>query len=611
MSSADTRGGDALSCPIEDYALIGDCETAALVSRSGSIDWLCWPRFDSGACFAALLGERENGRWQIAPVDQSACITRKYRDDTLVLETVFETAEGAVALIDFMPPRGEASDIVRIVEGRRGSVAMGFELIWRFDYGSIVPWVTRYEDGTLAAVAGPDMVVLRTAIALKGADLRTTGAFTVAAGERVPFVMTYGPSHLPAPTAIDPLAALADTESYWRDWAGRSKVSGRWAPLIRRSLITLKALTYRPTGAIVASPTTSLPERIGGARNWDYRFCWLRDATFTLLALMNGGYYDEAAAWRNWLLRAIAGSPAQLQILYGIGGERRAVELELPWLCGYEKSQPVRIGNAASNQFQLDVYGELMDALQIARESQLDFKDAGWELQRALLDHLEKIWREPDEGIWEVRNGQRQFTYSKVMAWVAFDRAVAAVERSGLDGPVERWRALRDDIHEEVCRNGFNPKIGAFTQFYGSEHLDASLLLIPLVGFLPAQDSRVVGTVAAIERGLMQDGMVLRYDSERNSDGLPPGEGVFIACSFWLADNYILLGRRAEADQLFERLAALANDVGLLAEEYDPVQRRLVGNFPQAFSHIALVNTAHNLSRGAHTADQRAGRATA
>jgi GH15 family glucan-1,4-alpha-glucosidase len=601
-----------MSRRIEDYALIGDCESAALVACDGSIDWLCWPHFDSGACFAALLGTPENGRWRIAPDDEKAQASRRYRDDTLVLETVFETASGTVALIDFMPPRGKASHLVRIVEGHRGSVKMFCELVWRFDYGSIVPWVTRLDDGTLLAIAGPDRAALRTPIALHGKDLKTVGSFTVSAGERVPFVMSYGASHLPPPEPIDPMAALDETERHWRRWASRCSDTGRWTPLVRRSLITLKALTYNPTGAIVAAPTTSLPERLGGARNWDYRFCWLRDATFTLLALMNGGYYEEAEAWRAWLLRAVAGSPAQIQIMYGIGGERRLEELELPWLQGYEGSRPVRIGNAASRQLQLDVYGEVMDALHVARLSdKLAPDEAGLALQRALLDHFETIWREPDEGIWEVRNGRRQFTYSKVMAWVAFDRAVTAVERFGLEGPVARWRALRDEIHEEVCRNGFNPAMGAFTQYYGSDHLDASLLLIPIVGFLPPADPRVKGTVAAIEKHLMYDGMVLRYDSERNPDGLPPGEGMFVACSFWLADNYVLLGRRAEAERLFDRLAGLANDVGLLAEEYDPKARRLLGNFPQAFSHIALVNTAHYLALDDKPAEKRAGRGTA
>jgi GH15 family glucan-1,4-alpha-glucosidase len=592
---------------IEDYALIGDCRTAALVGRDGSIDWLCWPNFAAGACFASLLGGPQNGRWKIAPEDADVRVERHYRGDTLVLETVFETQGGAVALIDFMPPGGTGSDLVRIVEGRRGSVAICSELILRFDYGSIVPWVTRQEDGTLTAVAGPDMAALRTTAPLKGEDMRTTSAFTIAAGETVPFVLRYGRSHLPVPEPIDPFAALENTEAFWRAWSESCTDAGRWTPLVRRSLITLKALTYGPTGAILASPTTSLPERIGGARNWDYRFCWLRDATFTLLALMNGGHAEEADTWRAWLLRAVAGSPAQLQIMYGIGGERRLPELELPWLEGYEKSSPVRVGNAASLQFQLDVYGEVMDALHVARAHGLSASEPGWAFQRALLDHLEEIWREPDEGIWEVRNGRRQFTLSKVMAWVAFDRAVAEVEQFGLDGPVERWRALRREIHDEVCRSAFNPTLGAFTQFYGSEHLDASLLLMPIVGFLPPADPRIEGTVAAIERYLMRDGLVRRYDTERNPDGLPAGEGMFLACSFWLVDNYILAGRRRDAELLFGRLAALVNDVGLLAEEYDPVGHRHTGNFPQAFSHIALINSAYNLSLAETPVEKRSG----
>ncbi len=596
---------------IEDYALIGDCETAALVARDGSIDWLCWPHFASGACFAALLGDPGNGRWKIAPRDAEARISRRYRGDTLILETVFDCAEGSVALIDFMPPREKASDVVRIVEGRRGTVAMCGELILRFDYGTIVPWVTRLEDGTLSAVAGPDMAVLRTTAPLKGADFKTTSDFTVSAGERVPFVLTYGFSHLPPPDPIDPMAALRDTEEYWTGWCARCAPAGRWTPLVRRSLITLKALTYRPTGAILAAPTTSLPEKIGGARNWDYRFCWLRDATFTLLALMNGGFVEEAEAWRAWLLRAVAGSPSQMQIMYGIGGERRLTEMELPWLRGYENSSPVRIGNAASGQLQLDVYGEVMDALHLARFHGLGAWSAGWAFQCKMLEHFEAIWREPDEGIWEVRNGRRQFTYSKVMAWVAFDRAVAEAERYGLEGPVERWRALRDEIHEEVCRMGFNPTIGAFTQYYGSDHLDASLLLMPMVGFLPPTDPRIKGTVAAIERELLVDGLVMRYDTERNPDGMPAGEGMFLACSFWLADNYVLAGRRREAEQLFQRLIRLTNDVGLLAEEYDPRDQRLIGNFPQAFSHIALINTAYNLSAEEKPVEKRAGLTTA
>jgi GH15 family glucan-1,4-alpha-glucosidase len=459
----------------------------------------------------------------------------------------------------------------------------------------------------LRAIAGPDMVVLRTAVPLEGKDLKTVGQFTVAAGECVPFVLSYGPSWQPPPDPIDPQAALRDTEAYWRDWAGHCTEAGPWSDIVRRSLITLKALTHMPTGGIVAAATTSLPEQLGGSRNWDYRFCWLRDATFTLLALMNGGYYDEAQCWRDWLLRAAAGSPSQLQIMYGIGGERRLEEFELPWLPGYEGAKPVRVGNAASSQLQLDVYGEVSDALHQARCSKLGPNEAGWALQRALIDHLETIWREPDEGIWEMRGGRRPFTYSKVMAWVAFDRAIKGVERFGLEGPVERWRRLRSEIHDEVCRNGFNPRLGAFVQFYGSDRLDASLLLIPLVGFLPPDDPRVRGTIAAIEQHLMADGLVRRYHTDPQVDGLPPGEGIFLACSFWFADNLILQGRHDEAQRLFERLVGLCNDLGLLSEEYDPAARRLVGNFPQAFSHIALVNTAHNLEKAEKPARQRGG----
>jgi GH15 family glucan-1,4-alpha-glucosidase len=581
--------------PIEDYALIGDCETAALVARDGSIDWLCWPRFDGGACFAALLGNPEHGRWQIAPVDSKARVTRRYRDDTLVLETEFATADGAVTLVDFMPPRGKASDVVRLIMGRRGRLAMHCELVLRFDYGSLVPWMTRLPDGALRAIAGPNMTVLRTSVELHGEDLKTVGTFVVSEGQTVPFVLTYGRSYHPPPDPIDPLAALRDTEEFWRNWSAKCREAGKWSAIVRRSLITLKALTYRPTGGIVAAPTTSLPEQLGGTRNWDYRFCWLRDATFTLLSLMDGGYYDSARDWREWLLRAVAGSPQQLQIMYGIDGERRLTELELPWLPGYEGSTPVRIGNAASDQLQLDVYGEVMDALYQGRRGGLGSLDAALDLQRAMLDHLETIWREPDEGIWEVRGGRQHFTYSKVMAWVAFDRMVKLAEEFGAEGPLDRWKALRQEIHDDVCSKAFNAKLGAFTQHYGADTLDASVLLMPLVGFLPADDPRIRGTVAAIERDLMVDGFVMRYDTKRGKDGLPPGEGAFLACSFWFANNLLLVGRAREAEELFERLCGLRNDVGLLSEEYDPHAKRLVGNFPQAFSHIALVGTAHNL----------------
>ena len=599
-----------MSRKIEDYALIGDCETAALVARDGSIDWLCWPRFDGGACFAALLGGPEHGRWLIAPADAEADITRRYRDDTLILETEFAPGGGAVTLVDFMPPRGKASDVVRLVIGKRGRVVMRTELVLRFDYGALVPWVTRMDDGTLRAIAGPDMVVLRTTAPLRGEELKTIGDFVVSEGQMVSFVLTYSASHLPPPEPVDAQAALADTEAFWREWSSRCVDVGEWTPAVRRSLITLKALTYRPTGGIVAAPTTSLPEQLGGSRNWDYRYCWLRDATLTLLALMNGGYYEDAQAWTEWLLRATAGSPPQMQIMYGLAGERRLTEWEVPWLPGYEGAKPVRIGNAAAEQLQLDVFGEVMDALYHARVGSLVGSEAGWALQLALVGHLETIWQLPDEGIWEVRGGRQPFTYSKVMAWVAFDRAIKCCEQFGLDGPADRWRALRAKIHEEVCRNAFNPKIGAFVQSYGSSLLDASVLLLPLVGFLSPTDPRVRSTVAAIERRLTEDGFVLRYDPQARRDGVPEGEGAFLACSFWLADNLILLGRRRAARLLFERLLALRNEVGLLSEEYDPRAKRLVGNFPQAFSHIALIATACNLAHRLKPAKQRSGHRT-
>jgi GH15 family glucan-1,4-alpha-glucosidase len=595
---------------IEDYALLGDCETAALVARDGSIDWLCWPRFDSGACFAALLGMPENGRWLIAPGGTVTGSTRRYRANTLILETDIETSEGAVTLVEFMPPRGKASDLVRIVIGKRGTVAMRTELIIRFDYGALVPWVTRPEEGTLLAVSGPDMIVLRARIALHGEDRKTVGAFTVSAGELVPFVLTYAPSHLSPPTRIDPMAALVHTETFWRKWSSRFEAQHEqheWTEPVLRSLITLKALTYQPTGGIVAAATTSLPEQLGGPRNWDYRFCWLRDATLTLLALMNSGYYDEAKAWRAWLLRALAGDPAQVQIMYGLAGEHRLTEWEVPWLAGYEGAKPVRIGNAASQQMQLDIYGEVMDALHHGRAGKLAAIDAGWELQRELLAHLETIWMKPDEGIWEVRGGARHFTYSKVMAWVAFDRAIKGVERFGLSGPVERWRATAARIHEQVCAQAFDPERGSFVQSYGSKELDASALMIPIVGFLPPDDPRVRGTVAAIEGYLMSDGFVLRYDPVASQDGLPGREGAFLACSFWLADSLMLIGRSEDARRLFEKLIGLRNDVGLLSEEYDPHGKRLVGNFPQAFSHLALINTAYNISKASKPAEQRSG----
>ncbi len=580
---------------IEDYAIIGDCQTAALVGRDGSMDWLCWPRFNSAACFAALLGTPEHGRWLIAPADPSARVTRHYRDDTLILETDFETPDGAVTLIDFMPVSGESTSVVRIIMGRRGQLAMRCELVLRFDYGSIVPWVTRLDDGTLQAIAGPDMTLLRTPIELHGEDLKTAGDFVVTEGQTVPFILTYGRSHRAAPEPIDPIAALSDTEVFWHNWSSGCVDMGEWSGLVRRSLITLKALTYRRTGGIVAAPTTSLPEQFGGTRNWDYRYCWLRDATLTLLSLMHGGFYEEAQDWRLWLRRAVAGHPAQAQIMYGIAGERRLSEIELTWLPGYEGAAPVRIGNAAADQFQLDIYGEMLDAFYQGHRGGLGSFEGASDLLRVLLDHVAKIWREPDEGMWEVRGPRQHFTHSKVMAWVAFDRAIKSAESFGLEGPVEKWRTLRQEIHEDVCAKAFNSARGAFAQHYGANTLDASVLMMPLVGFLPVTDPRVSGTVAAIERDLMADGFVLRYDTGRTQDGLPPGEGAFLACSFWLADCLLMLGRTSDARRLFGRLAGLCNDVGLLAEEYDPKAQRLMGNFPQAFSHIALVNTAHNL----------------
>jgi GH15 family glucan-1,4-alpha-glucosidase len=595
-----------MTVSIADYALIGDCETAALVSRGGSIDWLCWPRFDSDACFAALLGTPDNGRWRIAPKAEKFHASRKYRPGTLILETRFETDDGAVTLVDLMPLRNNTSDIVRLVVGESGRVTMCMELVLRFGHGCIVPWVTRLPDRTLRAIAGPDMVVLTTPIDVHGENFKTVGEFTVSAGETVPFTLIYAPSHLAPPKPSDPHRALAITEKFWRGWTAKYKNDGPFADIVTRSLITLKALTYGPTGGIVAAPTTSLPEWIGGVRNWDYRFCWLRDATLTLLAFMNAGYYEEAAAWREWLLRAVAGRPEQAQIMYGIAGERRLVEWEVPWLPGFRNSGPVRIGNSAHSQLQLDVYGEVMDALHQARRGGIDQSDDGWAVQIAFLKHLEKAWTEPDESIWEVRSGRKHFTYSKVMAWVAFDRAIKSAEEYGLDGPLDRWRELRTFIHADVCRKGFDPQQGSFVQSYDRKELDASLLLLPVVGFLPPKDPRVIGTVEAIERRLMAGGFVQRYDTSRSDDGLPPGEGVFLACSFWLVDAYVMLGRLDDARVLFKRLAALCNDVGLLSEEYDPHSKQLLGNFPQAFSHVALVNSAFNLTRAAKPAEQRA-----
>jgi GH15 family glucan-1,4-alpha-glucosidase len=589
-----------MAARIEDYGLIGDLQTAALVSRDGCVDWLCLPRFDSGACFAALLGDDDNGRWSIAPSARVTACRRCYRDDTLILETTFETDSGVVRLIDFMPPRETAPDVVRIVEGVSGSVSMRLDLTIRFDYGSIVPWVRRLDDGILA-VAGPDALHLATPVELVGRNFHTVAEFEVRAGERVPFVLTWFPSNVDLPQPVDAERALVETEAFWRDWVGACAHTGRFRDALVRSLVTLKALTYAPTGGIVAAPTTSLPEALGGVRNWDYRFCWLRDATLTLLALVRAGYEGEAHAWRDWLLRAIAGHPADIQIMYGIAGERRLTEIELTWLDGYAGSRPVRIGNAACDQLQLDVYREVADALYQARGAGLAPSPDAWALNGKLLDWLESGWREPDEGIWEVRGPRRQFTHSKVMAWVAVDRAVRSVEEHGLDGPVDRWRALRDEVHDEVCRLGFDTQLGAFTQSYGSKRLDASLLMMPLVGFLPADDPRIVGTVAAIERDLVRDGLVERYRADEENvavDGLPPGEGTFLPSSFWLVQVLTLQGRLDDAERLFERLLALRNDLGLLSEEYDTTSDRLVGNFPQAFTHLALVDAALTLDEG-------------
>jgi carbohydrate kinase (thermoresistant glucokinase family) len=581
---------------IEDYALIGDCRTAALVGRNGSIDWLCLPRFDSNACFATLLGTFEHGRWRICPADPNPRISLAYRDDTMVLETVFETADGCVALIDFMPIGQANSSVIRLVKGQRGKVTMRLHLTLRFDYGTTVPWVTQFEDGSgLSAVAGPSRVAVRSPVALQDRNFATVAEFDVAEGEYVPFVLTHGPSHLPPPAALDWRVALQETESFWRDWSARCSYTGAWREPVLRSLLTLKALSYAESGGIVAAPTTSLPEQLGGQRNWDYRYCWLRDATLTLMALMSAGYRDEAHAWRAWLQRSVAGSPHQLQIMYGLSGERQLLEWEVPWLPGYQGAKPVRVGNAAAGQLQLDVYGELMDTIHQSRLHGLASAESAWPQQQKLIEHLERIWQRPDEGIWEVRGGARHFTFSKVMAWVALDRTVRDAERFKLPAPLERWRQLRDHMHAIICEQGFDGSRNTFTQSFGSSELDASLLLMPIMGFLPPDDPRVRGTLAAIEKELVAEGFVLRYRSKTGVDGLPPGEGVFLPCSFWLADNYTLQNRDAEASALFERLLSLRNDVGLLAEEYDPHARRLVGNFPQAFSHLALIGTALNL----------------
>ncbi|HET9444691.1 MAG TPA: glycoside hydrolase family 15 protein [Steroidobacteraceae bacterium] len=581
---------------IEDYALVGDCETAALVSRHGSVDWLCLPRFDSAACFAALLGTPEHGRWLIAPAVPVTSTRRWYRGPTAVLETEFTTRDGVVSVIDFMPMRSGRADLVRIVVGRRGTVPMRMELVIRFDYGSVVPWVRRIPQG-ISAVAGPDSLLLRTPVVVHGEQFQTVADFTVSEGQHVPFDLTWFPSHLEVTQELEPLVALRQTEEWWEEWSARCTIDGPWRDAIQRSLITLKALTYQPTGAIVAAPTTGLPEQFGGVRNWDYRYCWLRDATFTLLALMNAGYTREARAWREWLVRAAAGRPDQIHIMYGLAGERRLPEIELDWLPGFAQSRPVRIGNAAHAQFQLDVFGEILDATHQAWKLGVPLDDNAWRVDTALATYLESAWREPDEGIWEVRGPRRHFTHSKMMAWVAMDRAVKCIEQFKLAGPIDRWRAVRDAIHEDVCRHGFNADLGSFVQSYGSTLLDAGLLMMPLVGFLPASDERVRGTVDAIQRHLVRDGFVARYQATPDVDGLPPGEATFLLCSFWLVDNLELQGRHREARELFERLLSVRNDVGLLAEGYDTERGRLAGNFPQAFSHVGLINTAFNLSR--------------
>ena len=567
-----------------------------MVGRDGSIDWLCWPAFDSDACFAALLGTPEHGRWKIAPAAEVTKTSRRYWDNTLILETRFETLEGVVALIDFMPPRGNASDVVRLVRGISGRVKLRMEFVIRFGFGTDIPWVKRTDDGALLAICGPDMAVLRTPVETRGEDMTTVADFEVGEGETIPFVLTYGPSHLPLPEPINPAHALEDTQNFWIEWSSHCTYEGDYRDLVMRSLITLKALTYGPTGGIVAAPTTSLPEKLGGARNWDYRFCWLRDATFTLLALMNSGYTEEASCWHNWLLRAVAGAPANMQIMYGIMGQRRLLEWEAGWLPGYEGAQPVRIGNAAHAQLQLDVYGELIDAFHQSRVAKLKLDEGSWAVECAVLDHLAEVWDQPDHGIWERRGTGRHYVSSKVMTWVGFDRGIKSAEKFGFKAPLDRWRSLRDTIHREVCENGFDRKQNTFVESYGSTSLDASILLLPSVGFLPASDPRVLGTLAAIETHMMRDGFVLRHDPREITDEKQPIEGAFLACSLWLADALVLAGEIDKAQAVFDRVVAVVNDLGLLAEEYDSGAGRQTGNFPQALTHIALINTAHNLS---------------
>lgn len=581
---------------IEDYALIGNNATAALVGRDGSIDWLGFPRFDSPACFAHLLGSKDNGHWIVAPKAEHPKVTRRYRPGTLVLETEFSTPEGSVVLIDCMDRRGPYQDVIRLVRGLRGRVPMEMEFIVRFDYGQVIPWVSRLDEQRVQIVAGPDRLILATPVTLRGEDMTTRSDFEVSEGQEIPFVLTWSHSFGPIPHQPEAGGALTNVTRAWERWSSKHTPKGQYAEEVLRSILTLKALTHHDTGGIVAAATTSLPEEIGGVRNWDYRLCWLRDSTFTLYALLEAGFTEEAKCWRDWLIRAAAGDPAQLQIMYGVAGERRLTEFEMQELPGYEGSQPVRIGNAASEQVQLDVYGEILDSLYLARKKGLEKSAAGWDLQKALVTHLEKIWPHPDNGIWEVRGGRRPFVFSKVMAWVAFDRAVRSIEEFGEEGPLDRWKKIRGEIHDEVCRLGFSHELGSFVQYYGSKDLDASVLMMPLVGFLPPDDPRIKSTIAAVEKYLMKEGLVARYNPASSVDGLQGSEGIFLACSFWMADNYVLQGRMEDARRMFERLLAVRNDVGLLSEEYDVREKRQLGNFPQAFSHLAMVNTAHNLS---------------
>jgi GH15 family glucan-1,4-alpha-glucosidase len=599
---------------IEDYAIIGNFESAALISKRGSIDWLCWPRFDSGACFAALLGSEDQGHWSIFPdttqlKDPNAVkITRRYRRDTLILETEFETPSGKVRLTDCMPQGTVTPTLIRTVQCLHGEVPMLTNLVLRFDYGSIIPWVTKDVFGSMRAIAGPDAVRVRATVPLMGREMKTVGNFTLKSGQKAEFIMTWFPSSQDSHTEVEsPDAEIDRTALWWKNWTSHCTYRGPYADVVKRSLITLKALTHQSTGGIVAAPTTSLPEALGGSRNWDYRYCWLRDSTYTLYALLHSGYTEEARHWKDWLLRAVAGSPSQLNIMYGVRGERRLTEVELPWLAGYEGSQPVRQGNGAYNQLQLDVFGELMGAFDLSRQYGIETTDVAWKLQRRITEHLETLWFKPDNGIWEVRGEPRHFVFSKAMAWLAFDRSIRAIECSGLKGPLDRWTKIRDQIHAEICEKGFDPELGTFVQSYGSKTLDASLLSLINIGFLPPNDPRLVATVAAIKKELMVDGFVLRYKTEEANDGLPGREGVFLACTFWLVDALILQGKRDEAQTIFERAIKVRNDLGLLSEEYDTTEKRLIGNFPQGFSHISLINSACSLAASQNGQNQKLG----